>query len=177
MASYVNNDNLRIWFDTEEAREARVVESRSDGQSRVVEIRYDHSWLPAVASNSVVIDYGYVLPEGAVISSVEILPYEDADSAGDGATLNVGITDADGGSTLTDVDALVVAATQTEMNAGGVGVSSNWAGTSVNGAALTEACYLTWEVDSEAFTAGAGLIRVEFSMPFPTTDTLVWSKS
>lgn len=176
MASYNNADGLRIWFGAEEAREARVVETRSDGQSRVVEIRYDHSWLPAVATNSTVIDYGYILPEGAVISSVEILPYEDVDSAGDGATLNVGITDADGGSTLTDVDALVVAATQTEINAGGTN-ASGWVGNSVNGAALTEPCYLTWEVDTEAYTAGAGLIRVEFSMPFPTTDTLVWSKS
>jgi hypothetical protein len=175
MATWVNSDGLRVWFGTDEAKNAKVVESSSDGQSRVVEIRYDHSWVPTVAQNSQVIDYNYVLPAGAVISSVEILPYEDSASGGNAETINVGITDADGGSNITDVDALVVEATQAEFNAGGTNVTG-WVGTRVNGTPLQEAAVLTWEINGEQPTAGAGLIRVEFSMPFPTTNTLVWSK-
>lgn len=173
--AHTNKDGLRITFGTEEAVKGKVSESTSDGQSRVTEIRYDHSWLPTIAQNSVVIDYNYVLPAGAVIDAVEIIPYEDSDSADNNELLNVGIVDADGGTDILDVDALIAAANQSEINAGGTNVSG-WVGTRVAGAPLQEAAYLTWEVDTSQPTAGAGLIRVSWSMPFPTTDTLVWSK-
>jgi hypothetical protein len=176
MASRLNNDGLRIWYAAEEARDAVVFESTSDGQSRVTEIRVDHSWLPLVAQNDEVASYDYRLPAGAVISKVEILPLEDFNSADDGELLNVGITDADGGTTIFDTDALVVAATQTELNAGGEN-TAGWVGTRVNGTPLEEDVFITWEVDVSQPTAGAALIRVYWQMPFPTTDTLVWSKA
>ncbi len=173
--AYTNKDKLRFKFGVEEAEDALVAETRSDGQSRVVEVKLNWGDLPLVADNSVVVDYSYVFPVGAVFDSVEFIPYVDMDSAGDALTLNVGLTDADGGSTITDVDALVVDATQTELNAGGINVAG-WVGTRVAGAPLEEKALLTWEVNTAAATAGSGLLRVQFSMPHPASDTLVWVK-
>lgn len=173
--SWTNDDGLLVKFGVEESVKGKVSESRNEGQSRVTEIRYSSENMPAVADNSVVIDYGYVLPKGAMIESVEIVPYEDVASTSSDITLNVGIVDADGGTTILDVDALIVAATQTEINAGGVS-ASGWVGTRIYGTPLEEAAYLTWEVDNHAATDGRGMIRILWSVPQPDGDTLVWSK-
>ena len=169
MSTWTNDDGLTILSGTDEARKARVGETFTDGPLHVVEININFDNLPAVADNSVVIDENFKLPAGVVIESVELS--SDVTFVGSGATFNVGITDADGGSTLTDVDALVTEATITELNAGGVGASGTFAGASV-GTALAEAVLLTWEVNTAAITAGNGVVRVKYSVPNPSTDTL-----
>lgn len=174
--AWVNDDGLNVKFGIEEGEKARVTEvSTAGGMSRVIEIVVDSDNLPAVAENSVAIDDSYVVPAGAVFESIRIS--KSVDFVGSGATLNVGVTDADAGSTITDVDALVVAATIAELNAGGEDVAG-WVGTLITDATpLTEAAILTWEVDTAAITAGNASIYISYQIPkIQDTDTLIWTK-
>lgn len=134
------------------------------GPQKVVEINFDYTNLPAVAFNSVLVDTGqrFSLPIGAKVEKVEIRSSVDFDSTSDDMTLNVGTIDLDNSSNGV-VDSLVVAATQTELNAGGENVAG-WVGALVGGAALTTAKLLTWEVDAHAASAGQGVIRIYYSM-------------
>jgi hypothetical protein len=176
---WTNADGLRVKFGVEEAEKALVTEITSGDYKRTIEILVDPARLPAVADNSVLIDDSYVIPAGAQFTSVEILT-SDAFTAGTGI-LNVGITDADGGSALTDVDAFVVGATVAELNIGGVNLSG-WIGDLVNDGTtagttpLSKAGLLTWEVDTAAIVGGYATIRIQFSLPKAHGDTLVWTK-
>lgn len=170
---WVNKDGLRVKFGTEEAEAARVTEVTGGSDTRVIEIVVDSNSLPAVADNSVIIDDSYVVPKGVVFQSVTITS-SDAFTAGTGV-LNVGLVDADGGTDILDVDALVAAATVAELNAGGTN-DSGWVGSGLFGLPLAEPAYLTWEVDTAAIVGGSATIRIEFSIPKTETDTLVWTK-
>ena len=168
MAIRTNNDGLVIKSGPEEAQRARVSEYRTNGPDRLLEIEVDFAQLPTVAAGSTIIDYNATIPAGA-----EIITTTAFDSAGDAMTMNFGWTDQDLGSTLTDVDSLVVAATQTELNANsGINVAG-WIGTGQSGGvALAEAVYLTWEVDTAAATAGYATVQVVWYMPDNFTDAL-----
>ena len=160
--SWVNDDGLERKFGTEQADRALIGEYHYDGPSHIVEITFDYTDLPAVASNSVVIDDDFTLPAGAFIESVEIWCPVDMDSAGDALTMNVGYIDTDRTNNF-DVDAFVVAATQAELITGGENVAG-WVGAIVNDV-LPADKLLTWEVDVAAATAGEGVIRIKYYMP------------
>lgn len=163
MGSWLNNDGLKLYYGTDKTTPNPLGEYRYDGPVRLVEIKFSYTDLPAVASNSVIIADNLTLPIGAIVERVEIFSSVDFDSAGDAMTLNVGWVDTDRTSNA-DVDAFVVAATQTELITGGTNVAG-WVGAEVGGAALTTAKLLTWEVDTAAATAGEGAIRLYYSVP------------
>ena len=177
MGYWTNNDGLTIRLGTTEATMAEASEvSTAGGQQRIIEIRAlygDNMPLDSEGSHTVNPANNVKIPAGAVIEWVEIVPYVDVDSSGDGFILDVGLTDADGGSTITDVDALVDAATQAEINAGGRNIAG-WVGDLVDTSAapLTESAYITWEATVADATAGHFAIRVAYVMPPPSSDTL-----
>lgn len=157
--TWTNSDGLTLYYGTDKARVEPVGEFGDKGAPvRCTEIRFTYSDMPAVASNSVIISDKYSLPIGAKFSEVQIQTWTDMDSAGDAMTLNVGYVDLDGTSNA-DVDYFVVAATQTELNAGGTN-TAGWIGAAADATPLTTAKYITWEVDTAAATAGAGVIRI-----------------
>lgn len=160
MAIELNADGLERKYGPAD-RTYLIGEYRYDGPLHMVEIKFDYTDLPAVAENSVVIGDYYTLPKGSIVEKVEIFCDVDMDSAGDALTMNVGWIDTDRTSNA-DVDAFVVAATQTELNTGGSNVAG-WVGAEVNGAKTTTAKLLTWEIDTAAATAGHGVIRLYYS--------------
>lgn len=170
--AYINEDGLQVKYGLDEVVPSLVTEYTTDGPKRLVEILIDADNAPAVADGSVVISYGYVIPAGAVIGDVTITPTGTFTGT---STLNIGVTDLDGGTDLTDVDALVAAATVAELNAGGTN-TAGWIGT-LPGTVLTEAVHLTWEVDTAAIADGKASIRFEWEIPKQIDDTLVWNKS
>lgn len=173
MATWTNDDGLTIKSGVTEAVNSKVGEFNNYGGKHVLELDLRFENLPAVADNSVTVSDSFRIPAGAFIEAVEIVSV--IDFVGSGATLNVGITDADGGTTIQDVDALVVEATIGELNVANTDLSINasgWVGTRVRGVPLEEAVLLTWEVNTAAITAGKGYIRVTYSVPNPAADTL-----
>lgn len=157
-------DGLTRIYGADKAIPTTTGEFDTCGPVKVIEINFDYTNLPAVGSNSVLVDTGqrFRLPSGARVEKVEIRSSSDFDSTSDDMTLNVGTIDLDGSSNAV-VDSLVVAATQTELNAGGENVAG-WVGAAVGGAALTSSKLLTWEVDAHAASAGTGVIRIYYSM-------------
>jgi hypothetical protein len=160
---WTNKDGLKVAFGKDQAPKQLVGEFHNDGPLHCAAITFDYTDMPAVASNSVVIDAtdNFVLPKGSIVEKVEIFCDVDIDSTSDDLTLNVGWVDLDGTSNA-DVDAFVVAATQTELNTGGTNVSG-WVGAEVGGNKTTAPKLLTWEVDNHAATAGSGTIRLYYS--------------
>ena len=158
----VNNDGLEQLYGTARADRALIGEYRHNGPSHITEITFTYADLPAVASNSVLIADDYTLPAGAFIESVEIWCPVDMDSTGDDMTLNVGYIDTDRTNNF-DVDAFVIAATQSELITGGENVAG-WVGAIVNDV-LPADKLLTWEVDNHAASAGEGVIRIKWYMP------------
>lgn len=154
--TWTNSDGLTLYYGVDKARVEPVGEYRFNGPVRCTEIKFTHADLPAVASNSVIISDKYALPLGAKIERVEISSWEDF--VGSGATLNVGYIDLDGASNI-DVDAFVVEATITELNAGGTNVAG-WVGVTVDAVPLVTAKYITWEVNTAAITDGSGVVRI-----------------
>lgn len=159
--SWLNNDGLELKFGTEKAATNPQGEYRYNGPVRVAEINFDFTQLPTVAENSVIVGDNLILPVGAVVERVEIANHTDFASAANAMTLNVGWIDTDRTSNV-DVDAFVVAATQTEINTGGTNVAG-WVGAGVN-VPLTTAKLITWQVGTAAATAGTGMIRLYYSM-------------
>lgn len=164
MGTWLNPDGLELKYGLDKVEAGLVGEFHYDGPVRCIEIDFDYTDLPVVADNSVLIGDNYTLPIGALVERVEIQNYTDFDSAGDAMTLNVGWINTDRTNGV-DVDAFVVAATQTELNAGGTNVTG-WVGAEVGATAtpLTVAKLLTWEVDVAAATAGKGVIRIYYSV-------------
>jgi hypothetical protein len=168
MPIWTNDDGLTIKSGVEEAANTKVAEYNNYGGKHIIEIALKAADLPAVASNSVNISDSFKLPAGAQVDAVEIVTWTDF--VGSGATLNIGVTDADGGTTIQDVDGLVTEATIAELNAGGTNVAG-WVGDDV-GTVYAEAVLLTWEVNTAAITAGNGVARIYYSVPNVATDTL-----
>ncbi len=171
---YINKDGLAWNFGVEEAELGNVAGYTTDGPKRVTEVVIYWGDLPTVAQNSVIIDYNCKLPKGALITDVEILPQHE-DFVGSGATLNIGWVDADDRTSNVDVDAFVVEATIAELNAGGLNLAG-WVGAAVQGAPLTEAKLLTWEVNTAAITAGQTTVLISWMIPKGEADTLVYVK-
>lgn len=161
--SWINNDGLERFFGTEQAREKIVGEYHFDGGQHCLEISFLYSDLPTVADSTEVIRDNFTLPVGAYIEDVEIHCPTDMDSTNDDMTLSIGTIDTDRTSNGDD-NSIVDAATQTELNAGGHNVAG-WVGVLVDGTPLTSAKLLTWTVAVHDASAGAGKIRIFYSMP------------
>ncbi len=163
MAQTWTNDNMVRKFGLAKTELASLGHYRHDGPRNCIEIVLDWAQMPAVASNSVVIDDTLRLPTGSIIENIEIINKTPFTSSGSSMTLNIGWVDTDGTSNA-DVDAFVVAATQTELNDGGTNIAG-WIGAELLGTPTTTAKLFTWEVDSQAATAGAGVVRIYYSRP------------
>jgi hypothetical protein len=162
--SWNNDDDLYIKYGPSKAVAGVAGEYVMDGSKRMIELRFDYSVLPAVASNDEILSDTVVIPAGAFIESVEIVaPFTAWDSAGDAMTFCLGTIDADDRSSNLDTDDLIVDATQTEMNTGGTN-DAGWVGDGV-GTAMSQNKLLTWEVNSAAATAGEAVIRIYYQMP------------
>lgn len=170
--AWSNSDGLYVRFGTERTEKAKVAEYTTDGPGRLVELHVPAGDYPLIAAGAVIQSREVVLPKGAVVESVEILSTTDVVSAT--GVVNVGTVDADDGTSNADVDGLVVAATATEINAGGTNVAG-WVGAHVSGAAFTQSKFLTLEVDTDEVDSGEFTVRVVYSMPVAGADTLIQS--
>lgn len=177
MGKVVNADGLVQLYHKTAAENAKVSAVRYDGQREVIEVDLGYAGLPAVADNQTIASEFVVIPAGVLIEEVELVVDTAFDSANDTATLNVGWVDASDRSSNPDTDAFVKAATVTELTTPGIYRSTAVGGSSPLDAAgigvkTTTAKLITWEVDTQAFNAGVGKLRIYFSTPNKTSDTL-----
>jgi hypothetical protein len=173
--SWTNDDGLVIRFGEELAQHRNLGAYAGDGPVQWLEMLFkfgdDGFPLDADAASNVVNEY-IAIPTGALIEEVEIVKPTTA-FTGVNALLDVGVVDQLGVGTA-DPDGLIVAATLTELNAGGKNVAG-WVGAYV-GAVTTFPCLITVRVDADDYDAGECTIRIKYSIPPKNEDTLAWAK-
>ncbi len=175
MATWLNNDGLRVKFGADSVKTALVGEYTTDGPRRFLEVEISAGRLPAFSAGAITIADNYCrIPSGVIIEEVEVLVTTAFTSSG-AATLNVGMVDTDGTSNA-DIDAFVAAATIAELTPLGLindGVSP--ADGSGRGVKLTSPKLITLSVGTANYTAGVGTVRIYYSVPEKTADTLIQS--
>lgn len=174
--TWVNDDGLVVKFGTTEAKDRVIGAINNEGEYQVLTLELDTDDtdnFPVDADGSVILNDNLQIPEGVLIESVEVVTYEDFDSAGDAFVFDIGVIDTDRSSNA-DPDALIDAATQSEMNTGGTNVAG-WVGSAV-GAVTTKNLLLTWETTGADATAGHAVVRIKWTPQPPQGDTLIWSK-
>lgn len=170
--TWINADGLPVDFGLDEAKLAAVAEYRENGPARLIEVTiYDASAFNA--TDDYVLDSKISIPEGAIVTKVEVGPNVVAFASSGAGVISVGTIDKDQASN-SDIDSLLASATVAEMNAGGTAAGD---GVLVQGAALTSAKFLTLSVDTAVFQAGSGTVRIWYEIPKPEADGLVWNKS
>ncbi len=171
--TWINNDGLEVKFGTDEAAKRNLGEYNQLGPVHITELMVKVSELPALATTTIISE-AHKLPSGAKIEYVEFVsPSTTFASALTTATLDIGIIDLDGTSNADDT-ALVAAATEAELSAGGKNIAG-WVGTAI-GFSLARPSLITWTVNVEVFTGGEGVLRIGWSVDKVDAETLVYVK-
>ena len=168
MGTWNNSDGLRVNFGISETTTIlggeRAGEYRYDGPLHVTEFTIDGVDIPL--ADTMVSDT-VSIPNGAHISHVEIYVVTAMDSAGEAATLDVGLIDQDMTTEL-DYNGLIVA--ETEANLATTGTLKEYfnatteAGVLV-GTTLTNTGIVTVGANTELFTSGKIIVRIYWFKP------------
>lgn len=167
---WYNSDGLRVEFGTELGTPGKGGHYRHDGPLHVLELKnitlaslVDDATTVVDGFAQGILDYNNVIPTGALIEKVEVLPIVAA--TGTNAVLDIGVVDKDFTSNDDD-DALVIALAQTALTPVGT-IATYIQGTSGHGVLVgevtTKPLYVTASYDTAAFTAGAVTIRIYYS--------------
>jgi hypothetical protein len=163
MSDWFNADGLYIKFGTSEA--VSTHQGGEDGNltgRRCIEFDLDLTTL-VVATDSIVND-GILFPDNARIEEVEILVLTAADSAADGATLDIGLIAYDR-STAVDAEAFAKTVTEASLDTAGKRLNliagSSTAGDDI-GTTPGEPGYITAGAGTEVFTAGLVKVRIYY---------------
>jgi hypothetical protein len=162
MTNWVNNDGLKVRFGTEEVEVTQGGSFRNNDLEMVHELDVSLTDLTTgTAISDLEVYDNVVIPEGHIVSKVEIYTQVAATSGGS-AALNVGLVATDY-TTITDSDGLVNALALTSIDAAGettTVVAGDTAAGALMGTALASAGVLSVDVDSAVYTAGRLRIRV-----------------
>lgn len=159
---WVNNDGLPVKFAEDTSVSQNGGESTTDGNDRVVTIRFDYTDLAATGTEAIIAE-GVTIPDGAHLVSADITVTE-AFTSGGAATLTLGLIDTDR-STAYDADGIDATIALTPLNAVGKTVSCDGAviGTTISNGGT--ALHVTATEGTAAFTAGAAQLVIKYFMP------------
>lgn len=163
---WTNSDGLRVPFHRELGATTKSGEfaTAAAGDQHVLEISIPD--MTALGTGATVLDHFAVIPVGARVEKVEIIP-TTACTGGAGSVLNVGIVRLDR-TTAIDIDGFVAALPVASFNAVGETVSltqgQSYAGV-LTGTTIgaTYAGIVVADYDTDAFTAGAIKIKIYYS--------------
>jgi hypothetical protein len=165
--SWLNDDGLTVKFGNEQSDLSRVGRVSTKGDEQELVIRIVGSELAATATPTFYTDAG--IPQGAHIVSATLFVSTAFDSAGDSATLTIGVfsDDGDGTYTVVDADGIDAAILQTAIDANGDQVACNGDMTSAPETLIavsnnTRPVYVTAGYGTEAFTAGVADLVVVY---------------
>ncbi len=163
VATWTNNDGLRIVYGTDEATAGKAGAHNLLGTYHVLEAKVLYS---DIGSSAAILDHNLVIPKNARIDKVEVVSTTLMDSSGNGAALNIGTiqkSSTTGAETELDYNGLVAALPEASMDPAGdyqvIDVNHTYKGAQL-GTTLAVNGYLCFDYDTEAFTAGAILVRV-----------------
>jgi hypothetical protein len=162
MAEWINSDGLRVRLGNTEAEVTRGGELPSSGEYRTFEFQITATTL-ATGSAMITDTTGILIPSGFMPTEVHIITETAATSAGNGATINLGLVRQDTTTTY-DVDGFLAAWDPDDPTVAGETVIVR-EGSSGHGAllgtVLAYSGYLVADWDTEAFTAGEFRILIK----------------
>lgn len=159
--TYTNPDGLTIEFGTEKARTVPIGSPNQSGSKQQIQAWI--SWDALEAFGTVTIldrKFQCAIPAGSIITTSNFVT--TTAFTGAGATLDIGLIKADG-STAIDADGIDATIALTAIDTVGETVTND--GALVAGVALTDDGYLTCTVGTANFTAGKGLLSVNYIVP------------
>lgn len=165
MGTWMNNDNLYLKFGTDKTTPHKAGEYRLDGPEHVVTV---HVVCDELTATETIIDDVTVLPAGALVTRVTIMPTE---TAADGTAVDVGLIRQTDRSTEIDYDGLLQAYVTASLAIGnfeehtladtGADSSGALVGTVLANAGMISAS----RTDASAFTAGEFDLSVYYMIP------------
>lgn len=165
--AWMNDDGLYIKFGRDQGAVTvgGYFEDGVAGQT-VLEVEFDLADLGSSSAPTILSDV-VNLPKNARLEKAEVLATAVADSAGDGAKLNVGSVQRDR-STAIDIDGFIDSLAQTAMDAVGETTSITAGGTGAgtlmgNNISSSQTGYLVAYYETEAFTTGSVKVRLFFT--------------
>lgn len=167
MGTWTNDDGLYLRFGVDEATVTEGGTLPPNGDMQVAEVKITAADIAATAA---IVANGVLIPEGARIHKCVAIVVTALDSAGDAATLNVGLVDQDR-STEIDYNGFVTAGAEATFDTAGKIVEYTQGSTAhgaLIGTTLSNAGLITMDYDTEPFTAGELIFRVEYFVPRPT---------
>lgn len=163
VATWTNNDGLRIVYGADEGTAGRVGAHNLLGTYHIVTAKITYADFAATAA---ILDHQLVIPKNARIDKVEVVTTTAWDSAADNFVMNVGTikkSATTGAESEQDYDGLVAALPQASMDPAGdyqtIDVNHTYKG-ALLGTTLAENGYLCFDYDTGAPTAGAAIVRV-----------------
>lgn len=157
---YTNADGLSIRFGTESARTVPVGSPQQAGSKQQLQALISFDRLEAFGTVTLLDPlFQCAMPSGSIITSANLVT--EVAFTGSGATLDIGVCDPSG--TAIDADGIDSAIAVTAIDSVGETVTND--GALVAGAALTNDGYLTATVGTANFTAGKGLLTVNYIIP------------
>ncbi len=153
-----NSDGLQIRFGNETSAPARVGSPSTMGNTKELHVKIVGTEL-ALASAVVGTYPNHALPDNAFIESALFIVTTAFDSAADGASLNLGMVQADDGTTAIDVDGIDVAITEANMDSVDKEVVTDGA---LIGTTITEPAMIVADADGELFTSGEGHLIIKY---------------
>jgi hypothetical protein len=160
MGTWVNEDGLRVVLGTDEATPGKAGTVYDGGNKHVAEVEFDLTDLNT--STDTILDYNVVVPKNARIEAVEVITVTAANSAGDAATLDLGLIKTSDYTDDIDQNGLVATGLQASMDPAGdkqILTTGGVAGALI-GTTLTENGVISGKAGTEAFTAGRIRVRV-----------------
>lgn len=175
---WYNQDGLNVKFGAHSADDAVTgAPTNMAGGQQILVVDFDYTRLPAAGAIYLYGDEPKCgIPVGAVLDSVDWQTDTAFDSTNDDFTLDVGICDRAG--TIIDDNAIVVAATQTEINANTAYSATNQGASVPSGggvstiatynsltAAVTPVVYITAQASVHTATAGHARMVIKYHVP------------
>lgn len=161
LVPFVNADGLPLEFGIEKARGAQVgVESELGGGRRHVTCVLEASRMD-LTGGVIGQRANTFIPAGSYIESALLVVTEAFDS-GAAATLDLGLSNADGTYTNLDENGIDVAIAEGALDTAGKEVDCNGA---YIGAILTTGGYPSYDLDSVVYTTGKGYLIIRYIPP------------
>lgn len=165
--AWTNDDGLIVRFGLELSQGSAVGKVNTGGTVEQIVCILEAGQLDT--SGGLIDPYANVaIPANSRILRATFVVTEAFDSAGDSATLDLGLANADGTYTNLDENGIDVAIAEADIDTAGKSVVCDGALVNATSSALTSVIsYPSYDLDTEAFTAGKGFLVIEYeTMPY-----------
>ena len=164
MGTWHNDDGLYIKFGITEGTAGKGGAYKMDGPYNVIELKITGTDLTSTAA--IVSDVVWV-PDNSRVDKVEVLAETLMNSAGNGATLDIGLIAKDRSTAVGGGDdGLVAGLVEASMDPAGdwqeVVIGHTYVGADIGTTITAGPAYITANYNTEAFTAGVIRVRVFF---------------